>query len=215
MAALDWSLGDLLKIVLTVIGTAGASMYAARRAVAHELTKQRNARGLDRRAQWYEKARGHLRQLSVFAHALTASEHPLPPLPGEGPFPPPPLQQQFVDAEARVHELILDAAVYATPETVERLNTLGRTLVELGEKLPHLMRPRNAEVPWDEEFAQAREYAANVRTALIRAFAHILDETRELHGYGPLPIDASPLPEAMVNATLNAPRRLTPASEQP
>ncbi len=220
-------LGEAINIAVTVVGAGIVTLFttgnAARRAVADELTKLRNARGFERRARWYERARRELRALGGYGGLLMKATVEIEYGIGDGPESV--LYEEHERAISTVQELILDAAVYATPETVATLAHLHEALEDLSPQLAIL-----TEVTQEDPEAVAMELAlskalgdetppaarslederikvglcvSSIHARMTLAMHHVLHETRTLHGYSELDCELEIPGSAIVGATLD------------
>jgi hypothetical protein len=205
------SIAEAVNIAVTLVGTGLVTFFtarwAARRAIADELTKARNARGFTRRIDWYETARRELRQLGTYGRSLMQANA----LIGYGGFGGlhSQIYNEHAEAVGRVRELILNASVYATPETVRVLARLSDTLEIMNEHLVVLAGslPSDFESPEDREAQEreASEAVGAVHAAMTVAVTHILKETRALHGYQAESSDDVFPASAIVDAVLSGP----------
>lgn len=128
-------------------------------------------------------------------------------------------------AVSTVQELILGAAVYATPETVATLASLNEVLEELSPQLDiltgaiqehpeaaavalALSKALNDEVPPEErpladERMKAGLCVSTIHAAMTLAMHHVLRETRTLHGFSEIDGELEIPGSAIVGATLD------------
>ncbi|WP_291157208.1 hypothetical protein [Gemmatimonas sp. UBA7669] len=221
------NLGEAINIAITIVGAGIVTLFtagrAARRAVADELTKLRNARGFERRARWYERARRELRALGGYGGMLMKATVDVEYGVGDGLDSP--LHEEHKRAVSTVQELILDAVVYATPETVATLTHLNEALEELSPQLVILtgaiqenseasaMALALSEAFGDNIPPEARSLAdervkaglcvSSIHARMTLAMHHVLRETRTLHGYSDIDGELDIPGGVIVDATLD------------